>query len=62
MDYGDVARYDLEYKAFKLLIPKARSSWVDNIQYDNKGIAPDVRIPIEVSDWLEFVIEKENLR
>jgi hypothetical protein len=62
MDYGHVGRFDLECKIFKLLIPKSRSHWVDKVQYDYKGITPDVRIPIEVSDWIAFVLKAESVK
>jgi Peptidase family S41 len=62
MDYGHVARYDLDYKVFKILIPKSKSHWVDKIQYDYKGIVPDIRVPIQTSDWIEFVMKAEKLK
>lgn len=62
MDYGHVARYDLDYKVFKILIPKSKSHWVNKIQYDYKGIVPDIRVPIETIDWVEFVMKAEKLK
>lgn len=62
MDYGHVALFNLDCSLFTLLVPKSRSAWVDKIRYDYKGISPDVRIPIEVDDWITFVLKKEILK
>lgn len=56
MDYGDVMPHDLHCDGLSAAVPTSRMNRLDHgLVYDKEGIAPDVRISAEETDWIAFV-------
>ena len=55
MDYGLTQTYGLCNGVFYLGIATGRNGWVKDFRIDNVGFEPDVRIPSDDPDWVEFV-------
>ncbi len=56
MDYGDVMPHDLSCDGLEAAVPTSRMNRLDHgLSYDREGIAPDVRISAEETDWIAFV-------
>jgi len=55
-DYGDVMPHDLSCDGLGAAIPTSRMSRIDHgLSYDREGIAPDMRIAKDGTDWISFV-------
>jgi len=55
MDYGLTQTYALCKGVFYIGVATGRNGWVKDFRIDNVGFEPDVRIPADESDWVEFV-------
>lgn len=55
MDYGEDQDFGLCDGLFSLAIPWGRNGWVRQYRIDTVGFAPDVRIPPNETDWIQFV-------
>lgn len=58
MDYGDIVPYKTSCPAIRLSLPWTRSNWLDEgISIDKNGISPDVKIPKNTKDWIDFAYQ-----
>ncbi|HRH67867.1 MAG TPA: S41 family peptidase [Flavobacteriales bacterium] len=56
MDYGDLQPHDLGCDGLVAAIPTSRMNRLDHgLRYDLEGIAPDVRVGHDVTDWIAVV-------
>jgi C-terminal processing protease CtpA/Prc len=55
IDYLEVVRAKLPCDFYSVGYPACKSLRLPNYPLDNVGIKPDIEIPSEVSDWIEFV-------
>lgn len=55
IDYADVALLKLPCPLFQLHNPTSRSNRLPEQPLDNIGLQPDVEIPDNTADWVEFV-------
>jgi hypothetical protein len=58
LDYGDVFAYTLPCSKLMMYIPTRRSNYLDDGQrYSYTGFPPDVRIPANTKDWIDFIFK-----
>ncbi len=56
VDYLDALVMDLPSKKFTLFVATSKRAFLSkDDKYDNKGIKPDVEIPDNVDNWIDFV-------
>jgi C-terminal processing protease CtpA/Prc len=56
LDYGNLNDYEMPCDKFGLSIPMRRANYLDKgVSYDKNGYPPDVYIPKENKNWIEFV-------
>lgn len=55
IDYVEVLNIKIPCSYFSILYPAVRYNSVDTNPLNNSGIAPDVIIPYDVPNWIEFV-------
>jgi len=55
IDYLEVVRTELPCGFYRLGYPASKSSRLPEYPLDNIGIKPDIEIPLETSDWIDFV-------
>ncbi|HEY4335445.1 MAG TPA: S41 family peptidase, partial [Puia sp.] len=57
MDYGEDQSFSLSCGKYLIFIPWGRNGWIERFHYriDNIGFKPDVVIPSDCGDWIDFV-------
>jgi hypothetical protein len=56
VDYLDALVMDLPSEKYTLFIATSKRVFLsENDKYDNKGIKPDIEIPDNIDDWIDFV-------
>ena len=56
MDYGNVRAQALNCTGFTLRLPTTRTGWVDTAPIDNVGFQPDVVIPANEPNWVDYIV------
>jgi len=56
MDYGNVRTQTLDCAGFVLRLPITRTGWVDTAPIDSVGFQPEVIIPINELNWVDYVV------
>lgn len=59
MDYGEAQSFSLSCGQYSLGVPWGRNGWIKRFGFriDNIGFRPDVFIPANKQDWVEFVMK-----
>lgn len=59
MDYGEVQNFNLSCGQYLVSIPWGRNGWIERFGFriDNIGFAPDVTIPGNHPDWVQFIVD-----
>ncbi|WP_343689881.1 S41 family peptidase [Chitinophaga sp.] len=57
VDYSDVVPYSMPCTLFAFGVPSSRTLRMPAVVIDNIGIAPNVEIPANTTDWVQYVIE-----
>jgi len=55
IDYLEVVRTELPCGFYRLGYPACKSLRLPDYPLDNIGIKPDIEIPLETSDWVDFI-------
>lgn len=59
IDYGNVLRYKTNCPSISLSLPSSRNNWLDKgISIDRDKVQPDLYIPKNVSNWINYVFKK----
>lgn len=59
MDYGEDQNLNLSCGHYIIAVPWGRNGWIERFGFriDNIGFKPDVRIPTDEQDWIQFVVK-----
>ncbi len=59
MDYGEAQSLNLSCGQYIIAVPWGRNGWIERFGFriDNIGFKPDVPIPGDEQDWIQFVVK-----
>jgi len=60
VDYTEFVKVEMPCKFYTLYYPTCKSLRLPDYPLDNIGIKPDVAIPADVNDWIDFVKKYKN--